>query len=65
MNNILSDFEHVLFCAVHIFEYIVCRVMYTGSRFKIYVYGIQYIPNEGLEFRVQCMICFMLMQNAV
>ena len=24
-----------------------------------------YIPNEGLEFRVQCMICFILMQKAI
>ena len=24
-----------------------------------------YIPNEGLEFRVQCMICFILMQNDI
>ena len=24
-----------------------------------------YILNEGLEFRVQCMICFTLMQNAI
>ena len=24
-----------------------------------------YILNEGLEFRVQCMICFILMQNAI
>ena len=24
-----------------------------------------YIPNEGLEFRVPCMICFILMQNAI
>ena len=23
-----------------------------------------YISNEGLEFRVQCMICFILMQKA-
>ena len=29
--NILSDFEHVFSSAVHIFEYIVCRVMCTGS----------------------------------
>ena len=24
-----------------------------------------YIPDEGLEFRVQCMICFILMQKAI
>ena len=24
-----------------------------------------YIPNEGLEFRVQCMIHFILMQKAI
>ena len=24
-----------------------------------------YISNEGLEFRVQCMICFILMQKAI
>ena len=24
-----------------------------------------YILNEGFEFRVQCMICFILMQKAV
>ena len=24
-----------------------------------------YIPYEGLEFRVQCMICFILMQKAL
>ena len=24
-----------------------------------------YIPNEGLEFRVQCMIYFILMQKAI
>ena len=24
-----------------------------------------YILNEGLEFRVQCMICFVLMQKAI
>ena len=24
-----------------------------------------YILNEGLEFRVQCMICFILMQKAI
>ena len=31
MNNIVSDFEHVFSSAVHIFEYIVCRVMCTGQ----------------------------------
>ena len=31
MKNILSDFEHVFSSAMHIFEYIVCRVMGTGT----------------------------------
>ena len=38
-----------------------------------YVYRVQvlinlylwYIPNEGLKFRVQFMICFITMQNAI
>ena len=30
----------------------------------IYLY-LWYISNEGLEFRVQCMICFILMQNTI
>ena len=24
-----------------------------------------YIPNEGLKFRVQCMICFILMEKVI
>ena len=38
-----------------------------------YVYRVQvlinlylwYIPSEGLEFRVQCMICFIVLHNAI
>ena len=26
---------------------------------------LRYISNEGLEFRVQCMVCFILMQMAI
>ena len=37
MNNILSDFEHVFSSAVHIFEYIVCRIMCTGSYKSIFM----------------------------
>ena len=59
MNNILSDFEHVFSCAVHIFEYIVCRVMYTGSKFlKIYM-----VYTER-RVRVSCSVYDMLHTDA-
>ena len=63
MNNILSDFEHVFSSAVHIFEYIVPVYVY---RVKVLInLYLWYILNEGLEFRVQCMTCFILMQKVI
>ena len=59
MNNIISDLEHVFSRAMHIFEYIVCRVKVI---INLYLW---YILNEGLEFRVQCMVCLILMQKAI
>ena len=59
MNNIISDLEHVFSSAMHIFEYIVCQVKVL---INLYLW---YILNEGLEFRVQCMVCFILMQKAI
>ena len=49
MNNILSDFEHVFSSAVHIFEYIVCRVMCTGSKF-LYIYISGIYRTKGWSF---------------
>ena len=64
MNNILIDFEHVFFQR---------RAYFLGYCVPGYVYRVNvlitlylwYIPNEGLEFRVQCMIRFILMQKAI
>ena len=39
-----------------------------GYEYRVQVHMnlyLWYIPNDGLEFRVQCMICFILMQNAI
>ena len=62
MNNILSDVEHV-FPAPCIFLSILCAGLCIPgpSSYK----SLWYIQIEGLEFRVQCMICFILMQNAI
>ena len=64
MNNILSDFEHVS-PASCIFLSILCARLYV-YRVKVLInLCLWYILNEGLEFHVQCMICFILMQKAI
>ena len=41
-----------------------CRPLFYVDQNCINLY-LWYISNEGLEFRVQCMICFILMQKAI
>ena len=41
---------------------ILCAGLCVPGQFSIFII---YIPNEGLEFRVQCMIRFILMQKAI
>ena len=61
MTNILSDFEHVFFSAPCIFLSILCAGLCIPGQSS---YNSIFM-NEGLEFRVQCMICFILMQKAI
>ena len=51
--EVFKIFEHVFSSAVHIFEYIVCRVMCTGSKFlEIYIYGIYRTKGWSFVFSV-------------
>ena len=61
MNNILSDFEHVFSRAVHIFEYIVCRVMCTRSKFLHKSIFVVYIERR---VGVSCSVYDMLHTDA-
>ena len=54
MNNILSDFEHVYCVPGYVYPVKVLINLY-----------LWYILNKGLEFHVQFMICFILMQKVL
>ena len=56
MNTILSDFEHVFSSAVHIFEFIVCRVMCTGSKFLKSIFIVYIERRVGVSCSVYDML---------
>ena len=48
-----------------IFLSILCAGLCVPGQSSYKSIYLWYIPDEAVEFRVQCMICFVLMQKAI
>ena len=48
----------------HVWHILCAGLCVPGQSYYKSIFMV-YIPNEGLEFRVQCMIWFILMQKAI